>query len=134
MSHHFINTVKSWAEGSSNICGLAVVGSYARGTHREESDIDLIVVCVGRDGLLGCQDWIELFGKVKSSRLEDYGANQSLRVFYKNDIEVEFGLVFQNWLRIPLDTGTRRVLTDGAKILYDPLSLFRIALENIQGA
>jgi len=134
MNTHLLDTVTSWAKSYANICGLAIVGSYARGNQQEDSDIDLIIVSPDRHELLNRRDWLETFGEVESIHREDYGANQVLRVFYKGGTEIEYGLVLPGWLKIPLDSGTRRVLSDGAKIFYDPLKLFCKALENIHNA
>jgi hypothetical protein len=74
-------------------------------------------------------DWPACFGDVQSSSIEDYGAAKSRRIFYADGLEVEFGIAAPSWTSIPLDPGTRRVLVDGVKVLYDPRKLFRAANE-----
>lgn len=33
--------------------------------------------------------------------------------------EIEFGMVDPSWISLPLDSGTRKVLTEGYKIIID---------------
>mgnify|MGYP003388457731 CR=1 FL=1 len=52
---------------------------------------------------------------------EEWGQLTSLRVQLASSLELELGLVAPTWARIdPVDSGTRRVIEDGARILYDP--------------
>ena len=48
---------------------------------------------------------------------EYYGACTSIRVWYEDGREVEFGIVEPPWISMPLDNGTYRVLSDGYKII-----------------
>lgn len=105
----FLEVVTAWAEGRSDIDGVALVGSYARGTARPESDIDRVVLSNVPSRLLD-GDWPARFGDVQSSSTEDYGALKSRRVLYRDGLEVEFGIAAPSWTSIPLDPGTRRVL------------------------
>jgi hypothetical protein len=72
-------------------------------------------------------DWLSHCGEVESFAVEDYGALKSLRVFYRSGLEVEFGLADPTWARAPLDPGTESVLAGGARVLYDPSYVFRVA-------
>ncbi len=72
-------------------------------------------------------DWPSLFGEVESRTVEDYGALRSVRVFYRKALEVEFGIAGPGWATAPLDAGTRAVLADGARVLYDPRQLLELA-------
>ncbi len=58
-------------------------------------------------------------GKVYRQQTEYYGACTSVRVWYEGGAEIEFGLVEPSWIALPLDEGTRRVLSDGYCVLYD---------------
>jgi hypothetical protein len=55
--------------------------------------------------------------------VEDYGKVTSLRLWYRNGPEVEFGLTTPDWAAPPLDEGTRRVITDGMVVLQEKLPL-----------
>ena len=45
---------------------------------------------------------------------------ESVRVFYDDGAEVEFGVTSLEWTNVPLDDGTVTVMLDGLRILYDP--------------
>ena len=59
---------------------------------------------------------------------EYYGACTSIRVWYEDGREVEFGIVDPTWVSKPLDAGTHKVLSDGYKIVIDKKRYF----ENLQ--
>ena len=70
-------------------------------------------------------DFYQRFGEVKKKQTEYYGACISVRVWYQDGLEVEFGIVEPSWILVPLDAGTRKVLSDGYRILLDKKSKFR---------
>ncbi len=120
----FLSQVVRWAETRSEVLGVALVGSHARGQARPESDIDLVLLTTNPTYFIQNSAWVEAFGPVQSISVEDYRLLTSLRVFYADGPEVEFGLTTPQWAALPLDAGTRRVLSDGHQILYDPHGLF----------
>lgn len=128
MLSDFLSRTTQWAEEHPDIVGLALVGSNARNAAGPDSDIDLSILCKDPDGLLLITRWITLFGQAREIYLEDYGPTRSLRVFYKDGLEVEFGIADPSWVSLPLDPGTRGVLADGARVLYDPLGLLNEAV------
>jgi predicted nucleotidyltransferase len=92
-----------------------LVGSYARGTAREDSDIDFLIVSDRTNSLLQSDEWLRQFGEISTINLEDYGLVQSRQVFYQTGVEVEFGITTPVWLNTqPIDAGTKQVL-DGSK-------------------
>lgn len=136
-----LEEVVGWAKGDEMIVGLAVVGSYARGDEREESDLDLMLVVEDKERFLKAREWIELFGvKAQDEVVEDWGLVTSVRVWYepmrcpkastsfeiRRDKspgllrEVEFGFAGLEWMRVPVDEKTARVVRNGIRILYDP--------------
>jgi hypothetical protein len=118
-----IESVRSWVELRDDIVGLGLAGSHARGEARPDSDLDLTLVCSDPNRYLDDTQWLSTFGEVTSSTREDWGKVQSLRVFYRDQPEVEFGIAGRDWTEIPPDPGTARVLRDGFVILHDPLGL-----------
>jgi predicted nucleotidyltransferase len=122
----FLDEITSWATTRTDIVGIALVGSRARGNSRPDSDVDLVVLCASPARLLG-ENWPSRFGEIESSALEDYGALQSLRIFYRRGLEVELGVAGRAWARIPLDPGTKAILADGVHVLHDPEELLRAA-------
>ena len=116
----FIDSLVSWATSDARIAALALVGSHARGEARPDSDVDLVLVSFDRQALLDDVTWPTVFGPVERVALEDYGFVQSLRVTYAEGLEVEFGVTGLMWTALPLDPGTKRVVDEGLRILYDP--------------
>jgi len=112
-----ISKIIHWCENNPRIDALFLVGSYARDEQRTDSDIDLVIITEDKERMLQC-DWIYLFGDVVSYQIEEYGACTSVRVFYKDSVEIEYGIVDTSWISEPLDKGTYRVLSDGFKLLY----------------
>src|SRR5262245_55141398 len=75
----FLEGLTNWAFERRDIEGLVLVGSYARGTPKPDSDVDVVVLCRSMDVVLE-GDWPELFGQVESSMIEDYGLLKSRRI------------------------------------------------------
>ena len=125
--YSFLHEVTDWAVSRADVLGLAIVGSHALGTPDQDSDVDLVLLCESPDTLLANTHWASNFGEVCEVSREDYGALVALRVFYKDGTEVEFGLTAMEWAKIPLDAGTKRVISGGVRILYDPERVLRDA-------
>jgi hypothetical protein len=128
----FLDRFSGWASLRPDIEGVALVGSYAREVASEESDVDLIILTMQISkymepsltfGLPPRWPWASLFGEVTEFKVESWGRVKSLRVFYKDGLEVEYGFALPDWAGIPVDTGTHRVVSDGMKILFDPRGL-----------
>ena len=95
------------------------MGFHARGGDQQDSDIDLVLLCTEYESYLEDVSWINDFGKPVSVRLEDYDKLTSVRTFYEEGPEVEFGFTQLDWLVLPLDVGTIGVLRNGFQIVYD---------------
>lgn len=127
----FLDRFEVWALKQPDILGVAIVGSFARGQARNDSDLDLIVITAEPKGYLLRTDWVDNFGKVNEIRQEDFGLVQVVRVFYEGGLEVEFGITTAQWLTVPMDAGTERVLKDGYKVCIDKQSLFASAAKTM---
>ncbi len=114
-----VTAVTSWAENHVDIVSVALVGSHARGNARFDSDVDLVLQCASPARYLGDLTWISEFGVAQSVSVEDYGLVQSVRVFYADGPEVEYGITSSEWVTLPLDEGTLKVLRDGVLVLLD---------------
>jgi hypothetical protein len=77
-------------------------------------------------------EWIKFLGLVKSYEIENWGVVTSLRVYYEADLEVEFGLTSSEWVNLPLDEGTGRVISEGMEILVDKEGLLGRASKEVQ--
>jgi predicted nucleotidyltransferase len=134
----FLSSIAEWAQGQPDIQAVALVGSWARGTARPDSDIDLVIVVADPGVYLGDEAWLHRFGTPSSIADEDWGLVQSRRVIYASGLEVEFGLTINAWLATdPIDAGSAQVVADGVRILLDrtgALARFvaQVAQEGIQ--
>lgn len=70
------------------------------------------------------QGFVPYFGEVLQTQIECYGACTSIRAWYKNGLEIEFGIVEPSWIAKPLDAGTLRVLRDGYQVIVDKCHSF----------
>lgn len=115
----FLEEATNWVSSLPDAIGLALVGSYARNAARPDSDIDLVLIAENPQQYLSAQEWIERFGRIVKKQIEPYGLVTSIRVFYENGLEVEFGITDERWVALPLDAGTRQVMDDGMRVLFE---------------
>jgi predicted nucleotidyltransferase len=115
----FLDPLIAWASDQPDVQGVALVGSYARGEAREDSDIDLVILTGRPQTYLDDPRWIERFGEAQRTQVEDYGRLQSIRVWYRNGVEVEYGITQPDWASMPLDPGTREVIRGGMIVLFE---------------
>ena len=122
---NFIVRFTNWVETQNDIDGAILVGSYAHGTARADSDLDLVIITNHPNKYLEQNDWINELGNVTTVKDEDFGMVQVKRVFFEDGLEVEFGFTTPEWLNVnPIDPGTQRVLADGYKIFNDKAAVF----------
>lgn len=119
----YIDKISQWAKTQDVIAALALVGSHARKQARPDSDIDFLLLCNDKEALLKNLSWINHFGKVVSFSREAWGIVTSVRVFYKDKQEVEFGIGPLSWADIPVNHGTRQAVKNGIVILKDSCKL-----------
>jgi predicted nucleotidyltransferase len=115
----FFKDLVHWAKSQSDLLAIALVGSYARDTANALSDIDLILIARAPEKYLQDETWASAFGPIEKQQIEHYGKVTSLRVWYSAGPEVEFGLTNREWLSLPLDAGTKRIISDGIKVLFE---------------
>ncbi len=115
----FLAQVTQWAGEEEGILAVGLVGSYARGTAKPTSDIDLVLLARQPQVFLSDTGWLARFGAVERFQVEDYGMLTSLRAWFSDGKEVEFGFSGPAWAALPLDAGTRRVVTDGLRVLFE---------------
>lgn len=128
-----IRAVAEWARDRPDVVAVGLAGSHARGTARDSSDVDLVVLIEDPAALLGDDAWLTHFGDVTSVADEDWGAVQSRRVRYRAGPEVEFGPTSPAWAAPPLDPGTARVVRDGFRVIHDPQGLLDEAVQAVVG-
>jgi predicted nucleotidyltransferase len=124
----FLEQFTSWARAQSDIEGVALVGSHARGAANKDSDVDLIILVSNARPYFENREWLSLFGELERSQNETWGQVETLRAFYRKEFEVEYNFCPPSWAEVPVDAGTSRVVNDGIKILFDRRSKFETLL------
>jgi len=119
-----IRDMQAWATARPDILGVALVGSHARQAAKSDSDVDLVIVCQSPSTYLESEAWIRAFGAPRRTAREDWGRVTSVRVWYGDGLEVEFGIADRDWASKPLDPGTRQTIDDGCVILFDRGDVF----------
>lgn len=114
-----LQAVTRWAEQQADITGVLLVGSYARGAARADSDVDLVILTDRPQIYLDSISWAKTFGDVSRWQKEDWGELTSVRVWYAGGLEVEFGVTLPDWAAPPMDAGTRRVVSGGVQKIYE---------------
>lgn len=110
--------VLAWARQAPGVRAVALVGSWARGEARPDSDLDLMVLTDGP--FAAGVDWPAHGLTLTEARRETWCAAVSHRLFLAPDAEVELTFAAPSWAARPLDAGTRRVAEGGLKALFDP--------------
>lgn len=117
----------SWARQHPCLRGVALVGSEARDAARPELDVDLILLTDDLEAFrhdrswLAEIDWRGAGTEVVGHRGAHYGITWSCHITLAGAPEMEFGFAPRQWAATaPIDPGTRRVVGDGCRLLYDP--------------
>src|SRR4051812_39746873 len=114
-----LDALTAWAARQPDVHGLAVVGSYARGTERPDSDLDLVLLTEDVERYVLSDDWAEPFGQVVASRR--WGTLTERRIRTASGLELDVGIAPPTWAATKrVDGGTRRVAREGMRILHDP--------------
>ncbi len=124
----YLNAVKAWAAQQTDIAAVLLVGSHARGTARADSDVDLVILTTHPSRYLDSAAYAETFGPVARWTTENWGRVTSMRVWYRDGLEVEYGITRPDWAAEPLDAGTRQVISGGVRIIFDRNGSLEIAL------
>src|SRR5260370_34356130 len=99
----FLEAFDSWARAQPDIEAAALVGSHARNTATEESDVDLMILTAMVARYFENQSWISGFGDVGECKVEKWGRVKSLRALYKDGKEVEYNFSTPDWAGVPID-------------------------------
>ncbi|MEL6463064.1 MAG: nucleotidyltransferase domain-containing protein [Cyanobacteria bacterium J06621_15] len=152
-----LEKVTHWVEKRSEILALALVGSYARGEAKPDSDIDLMVIASDTEIFRQNHGWVHQinwesidykiqqwndaqYGVVWSRHIDLYNSKSNLKSNSKNNsknnlskklkVEISFGL--PKWASVnPVDSGTFGVVSRGCKIIYDPQGILTNLISKI---
>jgi formylglycine-generating enzyme required for sulfatase activity/predicted nucleotidyltransferase len=114
----FLSNIQTWAQRQPRVGAVLLVGSHARGTAGPDSDVDLVLLLDDPQVFLADTGWVHSFGEPVRQQVEQWGKVTSLRVWYADGREVEYGLTGLDWGSDPTDEGDMRVIRDGIRILY----------------
>ncbi len=130
-----LTAIAGWAAQRDDVVGVAVVGSWARGTPRLDSDLDVVVLTEDKARYVGKDDWVRsLFGQgAEIVRTADWGPLTERRVQLHSGLEVEFGFASPAWAATgPVDSGTARVVRGGCRPLVDGRNLLKGLIQALQ--
>ena len=132
--------VTRWAAKRKAIVAVALVGSWARGIARADSDIDLVLLTPDTLGFrhdarwLEEIDWASIGSPIATWRDADYGLLWSRHLHLADGTEIELGFAPPAWASVdPIDAGTFQVIAAGCRILYDPQGLLRGLVAQVEG-
>ena len=110
------------AQAAPEAVAAALVGSWARGRARPDSDVDIVLLTDRPEALLLDDRWHRHFGSDATLvRTADFGAVQEQRLRLPSGLEVEVCVGRPSWAETaPVDPGTKRVVADGMRALWDP--------------
>jgi len=133
----FIEDFMRWSSRRKDVRALGLVGSYARDLNQDAIDVDLVIIVENPKKYLTEIEWIRGFGVVITKEIEEYGKLTSLRVWYESGLEIEYGFTTRDWIKTPLDKGTKKVINDGLRVLFEKevlLSPYESTKKEIQKA
>jgi hypothetical protein len=116
-----VATARAWAGRTPAVAAVLVVGSYAYGRPRPDSDLDLVLVTSDPAALSSDDAWVAtvLGAGATARREQDWGPLRERRFRRSTGLDVELGITPVSWLDVPVDAGTARVLRDGCTVVLD---------------
>ena len=121
-----VNAVSDWAIEREDIRAMALVGSWARGNPHQASDIDLLLLSDRAHEYRRRQKWSAEIDfrdagyRPRSSESVTYGVVWSRHIHLLPTAEVELTFAKCSWARAdPVDGGTRSVVEDAFRIIFD---------------
>ena len=121
---HFSAQLREWAKERTDVVAVVLVGSWARGDARMDSDVDVVLLTEDQKPYREGDAWLHELGGVRLVRTRRWGPLTERRFALSSGLEVEIGVAPAYWASTdPVDGGTRRVVADGAAVIYDPEGL-----------
>jgi predicted nucleotidyltransferase len=127
-----IRRVTCWATQRDDVVGLLLAGSCARNAAWPGSDIDLVLVT---SDITHYADivWADELALGDLIRTRPWGPITEQRFATTTGLHVEIGVGPPDGASTnPIDPGTHRVVTDGARILHDPGKILATLLRACQ--
>jgi len=116
--------ITRWAQSRDDVEAVVLVGSFVRGRVGMASDVDLVILTPHFAQLAENPSWfLQLRPDSQLIRAMAWGRLLERRYRMRSGLQVEVGLASPAWAELPLDPGTRRVLTNGHTVLFDARGL-----------
>ena len=116
-----LDDAAAWAVGREDVRGLCVVGSYARGTFGQGSDLDLVLLSARPLDYIRSDQWVRAFDGFSLAMTRQWGTVMERRLRRADGLELDVAIAEPGWAATaPLDTGTGSVVKGGFRILHDP--------------
>ena len=119
----FIEDFMRWATRRKDIRAAALVGSYAREELEKDSDVDLVIITRTPERYITNTEWARVFGRPITKNIEEYGKVTSLRIWYENGLEIEYGFTNREWIQSLSKDKLKQVTNDGLRILFEKETL-----------
>lgn len=127
-----VDAIASWAGTRADVRAVALVGSWARGAARMDSDVDVVVLTVDAANYVNVEKWAHDLGAVRVVRTHKWGVLTERRLAMSSGLEVDVGVVSPSWASTaPLDEGTSQVVASGLLPLHDPEGLLRALVDAV---
>jgi len=115
----FIEDFMRWATKRSDIRAAALVGSYAREELDKDADVDLVIITEAPQKYVTNTEWIRVFGKAITKKVEKYEKITSLRIWYESGLEIEFGFTTRDWIQGMTREELKQIKADGLRVLFE---------------
>lgn len=115
----FIEDFMRWAMKRKDIRAAALVGSYAREELDKDADVDLVIITETPQKYMTDTDWIRVFGKAITKKVEEYEKITSLRIWYESGLEIEFGFTTREWIQTLTKEELKQIKADGLRVLFE---------------
>jgi|SRR5215207_203229 len=113
--------IRGWAQGRPDVVAVGLVGSWANGGARMDSDVDIVLLTEDRGLYLEGEAWMYEMGGVELVWTRRWGPVTERRFALPSGLEVELGVALPSWASTgSVDEGTHRVVNNGMSIVYDP--------------